>query len=132
RDAGRMKRVSAEGHFREQQGLRMSSIGVGTYLGEADSQTDENYRRAIVLAVENGVNVLDTAINYRFQRSERSIGQVIHDLTSSGKAKREEIVIATKAGYLSFDGGPPPNPRDYFIHTFVNPGIITPHDLVAG
>ena len=62
----------------------MSSIGVGTYLGEAEPQTDENYRQAIVHAVEKGVNVLDTAINYRFQRSERSIGAAIRDLTSSG------------------------------------------------
>lgn len=132
RYADRMKSVTADGHFRLQQNLMMSSIGVGTYLGEADPQTDESYRRAIVHAVEKGVNVLDTAINYRYQRSERSIGQAIRDLTSSGKATRDEIVISTKAGYISFDAVAPPNPREYFLETFVNPGIIGPHDLVAG
>lgn len=127
-----MKSVTADGHFREQQGLKMSSMGMGTYLGEADAATDEGYRRAIVHAVERGVNVLDTASNYRFQRSERCIGQAIRDLTSTGKAARDEIIVATKAGYLTFDGTPPPNPREYFMQTFVNPGIIGQHDVVAG
>jgi aryl-alcohol dehydrogenase-like predicted oxidoreductase len=132
RYTSRMKSVTAEGHFRECQGLMMSSIGLGTYLGEADSITDQNYRSAIVRAVEKGLNVLDTAINYRYQRSERTIGQAIRDLTSSGKATRDEIIIATKAGYLNFDGTPHPNPREYFIQTFLDTGIIGPHDVVAG
>src|SRR5689334_8536587 len=62
-------------HFREEQGLLLSTIGIGTYLGEADAKTDEAYRAAVTHAVELGVNVIDTAINYRFQRSERSIGK---------------------------------------------------------
>ena len=93
----------------------MSSIGLGTYLGNADAATDENYRKAIVRSVEKGVNVFDTAINYRFQRSERSIGQALRDLTESGRAARDEIVIATKAGFISFDGEMPRNPREYFM-----------------
>src|SRR5215475_3307458 len=110
----------------------MSFIGIGIYLGEADAETDENYRRSIVRAIELGANVIDTAINYRFQRSERAIGQAIRDLESTGKARRDEIVLATKAGYLSFDADYPPNPREYFLETFINPGIISPRDIVAG
>src|SRR5437016_12075953 len=111
RFAERTRRTTGPGHFRLQQGLLMSSIGLGTYLGEADEETDANYRRAIVRAVELGVNVIDTAINYRFQRSERAIGQAIRDLESGGKARRDELVVATKAGYIAFDGNYPPNPR---------------------
>jgi len=110
----------------------MSSIGLGTYLGDADTKTDENYKNAIALAVENGVNVLDTAINYRFQRSERAIAQAIRQLSSAGIASRDEIIIATKAGYVTFDGNPPANPREYFLETFVKSGVIGSHDLVAG
>ena len=127
-----MKPVTATGHFREQQGLTMSSIGLGTYLGNADAATDENYRKAIVRSVEKGVNVFDTAINYRFQRGERSIGQALRDLTESGRATRDEIVIATKAGFISFDGEMPRNPREYFMQNFVHPGIIGSADVVAG
>src|SRR5437016_3306786 len=68
RYAGKFRDTLAQGHFREQHGLFMSSIGVGTYLGEADEETDANYRHAIVRAVESGANVIDTASNYRFQR----------------------------------------------------------------
>ena len=32
---------AAGGHFREQQGLWLSSLGIGTYLGEADAATDK-------------------------------------------------------------------------------------------
>jgi aryl-alcohol dehydrogenase-like predicted oxidoreductase len=132
RFAERHKENVADGHFRKQQGLMMSSIGVGTYLGEADNEIDENYRRAIARAVALGVNVIDTAINYRFQRSERVIGQTIRDLENSGMARRDELVIATKAGYLAFDGNYPSDPREYFLQTFVNSGIIGPKDIVAG
>src|SRR5215475_5140015 len=132
RYAQRFEKLLADGHFRVQQGLIMSSIGIGTYLGEADAETDENYRRAIVRAVELGANVIDTAINYRFQRSERAIGQAIRDLESRGKARRDELIIATKAGYIPFDGVFPTNPREYLLETFIAPGIIGPRDIVAG
>ena len=132
RFADRFKDSTAEGHFRLQHDLTMSSIGIGTYLGEADAETDERYRRAVVRAVERGANVIDTAINYRFQRSERAIGIAIRDLESKGLARRDELVIATKAGYLPFDGGYPTNPREYLLETFIAPGIVGPRDIVAG
>jgi aryl-alcohol dehydrogenase-like predicted oxidoreductase len=132
RYAERFRGSAAPGHFREQHGLMMSSIGVGTYLGETDAETDDRYRRAIIRAVELGANVIDTAINYRFQRSERVIGQAIHDLELGGKARRDELIIATKAGYLPFDGAYPTNPREYLLENFIAPGIIGPRDIVAG
>jgi len=42
----------AEGHFRETQRLVLSSLGIGTYLGQPDTKTDEGYRAAAVAAVE--------------------------------------------------------------------------------
>ena len=35
---------AAEGHFRQAQDLWMSSIGIGTYLGQPDEQTDRRTR----------------------------------------------------------------------------------------
>src|SRR5918999_5479774 len=83
---------AAEGHFRQAQDLSMSSIGIGTYLGQPDEQTDRVYTEAVVRAVELGVNVIDTAANYRFQRSERSIGAALSELNGRG-FKRDELVI---------------------------------------
>jgi len=50
---------AAAGHFREQQGLWLSSIGIGTYLGEPNDATDRAYTEAISTAVRSGVNVKD-------------------------------------------------------------------------
>src|ERR1044072_8292105 len=118
--------MSAKVHYREQQGLKLSSIGIGTYLGNADETTDQNYVRAIIRAVELGVNVIDSAANYRFQRSERSIGTALQSIG------RDNLVICTKGGYLPFDGAPPRNVRQYVEDTFVSPGIASFADIVGG
>ncbi len=81
--AARFISRAAPGHFREAQGLWLSSIGIGTYLGEPDARTDQAYTDAIVAAVESGANVIDSAINYRFQRSERSVGAALTELAQS-------------------------------------------------
>src|SRR6478672_9294241 len=86
---------AADGHFRAVQGLVLSSLGIGTYLGQPDERTDAAYTEAIVAAVESGFNVIDAAINYRFQRSERSVGAAIAQLQEQGYA-REQIVVCTK------------------------------------
>jgi aryl-alcohol dehydrogenase-like predicted oxidoreductase len=123
---------TAGNHFRQQQGLVLSSIGIGTYLGNADEATDQNYANAVIRAVELGANVIDSAANYRFQRSERSIGRALKQLTSEHGFAREELVICTKGGYLPFDGAPPRNMREYVIETFVKPGIASFDDIAGG
>ena len=131
RYAERFATRAATNHFRRQQGLTLSSIGIGTYLGNPDETTDLNYANAVVRAVTSGVNVIDTAANYRFQRSERSIGRALKTLANEG-FEREELVICTKGGYLPFDGAPPRNIRAYVEETFVKPGIASFEDIVAG
>src|SRR5262245_64397052 len=96
--------VVDEGHFRQSQGLWMSSIGLGSYLGGADERTDEAYRIAVKRAIELGCNVFDMASNYRCQRSERSIGDALARLP---EAARDEIVVSTKGGYIPFDATTP-------------------------
>jgi len=127
----RFSGVAADDHFRKQQHLWFSSIGVGTYLGDADDETDARYAEAITRAVELGANVVDTAANYRFQRSERSIGAAWRELNARGFA-RDEIVVCTKGGYLPFDGEPPADARQYVEETFVKPGIASFADFAGG
>src|SRR5689334_7396716 len=114
------------------KGTSLSSIGIGTYLGNPDETTDSNYTDAIVRAVHLGVNVIDTAANYRFQRSERSIGAALQVLANEHGIARDEVVICTKGGYLPFDGVPPRNVREYVNETFGKPGIATLDDLGGG
>jgi aryl-alcohol dehydrogenase-like predicted oxidoreductase len=130
----RFRGVAAEGHFRFEQKLWLSSIGVGTYLGQWDEETDRAYADAITRAVELGANVIDTAANYRFQRSERSIGEALRRLNAAGFT-REELVVCTKGGYLPFDSRPPAGQaevRAYVEETFVRTGVAGFDDIVAG
>ncbi len=118
-------------HFRELAGgARASSIGIGTYLGREDAATDALYQKAVLRALERGVNVLDTAVNYRHQRSERAIGAAVAAARSGGLA-RDEIVVATKGGFIPFDGVVPGDPAAYVQATYVRPGLIQPGDVVG-
>jgi len=126
------------GHFRRPEqapgpaDLWLSSIGLGTYLGEPDDDTDREYISAIATALRSGIDVLDTAINYRHQRSERNVGAALRQVVDAGEVKRHEVVVCTKAGYLSFDGDLPADPRAYFLREYVEPGIIDPAQLAGG
>jgi aryl-alcohol dehydrogenase-like predicted oxidoreductase len=131
RYAKRLEGRAADGHFREAQGLLLSSLGIGTYLGQPDDKTDQGYTAAVIAAVESGINVIDAAINYRFQRSERSIGSAIKELAKKGCA-RDEIVLCTKGGYLTPDGAMPENPTEYFYREYIQPGVFRPNEIVAG
>jgi aryl-alcohol dehydrogenase-like predicted oxidoreductase len=122
-------------HFREAQGLWLSSIGFGTYLGQPDERTDAAYQSAVKRAVTLGCNVIDTAANYRFQRSERSLGEAFADVFAEGVVGREEIVVTTKGGFIPFDSVPPRSQQDfrrYIEETFINTGICNWDDFVQG
>ena len=74
----------AEGHFRSWDGLLVSSVGLGTYLGGDDAATDRAYRDTVARSLQLGVNVIDSAINYRHQRSERSVGAALRSQIEAG------------------------------------------------
>jgi aryl-alcohol dehydrogenase-like predicted oxidoreductase len=121
---------AAPDHFARHQGLWLSSVGVGTYLGEPDDATDAAYAEAVAAAVEGGCNVIDTAVNYRCQRSERSVGRALAALRARG-IRREELLVCTKGGYLAYDGAPPENPARWFQETFVRTGVAAFDDIAV-
>ena len=122
--------------FRQtESSLTVSSLALGTYLGESDAATDAQYGAAVQHAVTNGINIIDTAINYRCQRSERVIGGALADLFSQGSVGRDEIVLCTKAGYVPLDGDPPQSREayeSYLKREYFDSGILRPKDLVGG
>ncbi|MBI2492770.1 MAG: aldo/keto reductase [Candidatus Rokubacteria bacterium] len=133
RYAARFAARAAPGHFRGLGGeLTVASVGLGTYLGPEDGATDVLYQDAVARALELGLNVLDTAVNYRHQRSERAIRAALAAAVDRGLVRRDEVVVATKGGFIAFDGAGPPDPRAWFTRTYLDPGIVGPDDVTAG
>src|SRR6266850_4045983 len=99
------------GFYRTIFGLKVSTLGIGTYLGGLDDTSDRAYIDALVAAGEGGINFFDTAINYRNQRSERCVGAALKRL------QRDETVICTKAGFLT---------------PGAVPGFLRPEDVAGG
>ena len=122
----------AKNHYKNFKGITLSSIGVGTYLGNPDNVTDKLVEEAIKSCVTSGINVIDTAINYRAQKAERSVGRAISELVESGNVKREELFISTKNGYVTNDGD---INEEFWVNiqnTLVKPGVLQSGDISSG
>lgn len=115
-------------YFRRFDGLAVSSLGVGTYLGDPTDAVDARYRDAVATALEGGVNVVDTAVNYRHQRSERAVGDAI----DHADVDRDAVFVSTKGGFVPFDGERPDDPGEYVRREFVEPGVVDREDLARG
>jgi len=116
-------------------GLTAASLGIGTYLGECTDSDDAGYASAIAVALRRGINVIDSSINYRCQRSERVVGAALRDAIDAGVVARDEVIVCTKGGYIPLDDTAPATRDDYLAYvqrTFVDPGIVSPDDVVGG
>ena len=83
-------------------GVRLSVIGLGSYLTIGNKLTDETARDTIRRAYDLGVNFYDTADAYNRGEAEKALGRCLADFPRSG------LVIATKAWAPM---GPGPNDR---------------------
>jgi aryl-alcohol dehydrogenase-like predicted oxidoreductase len=121
-------------HFRHFCGLRLSSLGIGTYLGGLDAETDKLVDEAILQSVSSGaVNVVDTAINYRLQRAERSVGRAVARLAGKEgiEGGREALLVCTKNGYLSSDGELSTDFWTYIQDEFIKPGKLRQEEIAG-
>jgi aryl-alcohol dehydrogenase-like predicted oxidoreductase len=122
----------AKNYFKSFAGLSLSSVGIGTYLGNPDDTTDKLVIESTKKSVKSGINVIDTAINYRAQKAERSVGKAISELVESGDVKRDEIFISSKNGYITNDGDVN---EEFWINiqnTLVKTGVIKSGDISSG
>ncbi|TXT62847.1 MAG: Oxidoreductase [Promethearchaeota archaeon] len=119
-----------ENHFREFLGLKFSSLGMGTYLGELDSKTDKLVTNAVIDSVKGGVNIIDTAINYRLQKAERSIKKALKSVKRRG-FERNQYFISTKVGYIPGDADLGLNARSYIQEVLLKENIITRNEIIG-
>jgi aryl-alcohol dehydrogenase-like predicted oxidoreductase len=121
-------------HFRNLDGLHLSSIGLGTYLGEPTTEDDKAVENAVYESISScAVNVIDTAINYRAMRSERSIGKALLRITKDETVSRDQLFICSKNGYITNDGEfPTIDVLDYIHRMYISTGIIKTNDISSG
>ncbi len=109
--------------------LHLSSLGIGTYLGRPDDATDARYEAAIIEAVRQGINVIDTASNYRSQRSERAVGRALAALIAMGEVYRSEVLVTSKAGFVPMGDLPPMDPDGWFRSQTIDKGLAAEGEL---
>ncbi len=109
----------------------ISSLGFGSYIGEAYNEENYHfsYKEAFCEAIRQGSNLIDTAINYRYQQSEREIGEALKHSLEVGTAKREELVVCSKGGFLPLDYPFPTNPYDWIKENVIGAGLASESDI---
>ena len=90
---------------RDVMGLRLAAIGLGTYMGDADQQTDELQHNAVMALLGMGCNLIDCAPNYRDGRAEKCVGDALREALSSTVCSREDVFVSTKVGLLPESSG---------------------------
>ncbi len=119
-------------NFNEFQNLTLSNVGIGTYLGDADAKTDELVTNAVKQSILSGINVVDTAINYRSQKAERSVGKAISELIQEGKISRDQIFVSSKNGYVTNDADINLGFWEYVKEEYSQKGVIKEGDVTSG
>lgn len=117
--------------WRQVLGVWVSPVGLGTYLGAPDAPTDALYEQAILQFLSKGGNMIDTAINYRWQASERMIGNALAKAFSAG-IPRESLFISTKGGFVPGDMDAGLDADAYWHAQVVEPGIADASEIVEG
>ena len=114
-------------------GLSLSSIGLGTYLGEEDAATDAGYEASVAAALASGINVFDTAINYRGQKSERAIGRALASAFAERRARRATKSSSRPRAATCRTTPKTPGPRRRYVpRPFSSSGIAPAAEIAQG
>ncbi|MGH8737772.1 MAG: aldo/keto reductase [Burkholderiales bacterium] len=122
----------APGHYSEflNQHLKLSSLGVGSFPGAADDATDEAVTRIVERALVSGLNVIDTAVHYRYGRALAALRAGLERAFAAGVA-REQVFVAVKGGFLLFPQGQPEDFERWFDANIAARGLGTRADLAG-
>lgn len=106
---------------------------MGTYLGQPTQEDDLAVENAVYQSVKSGaINVIDTAINYRAMKSEKSIGKALLRLANDG-ISRDQVFISTKNGYITNDGDyPNVDVMEYIHRMYIQTEIMAADDISSG
>jgi aryl-alcohol dehydrogenase-like predicted oxidoreductase/nucleoside-diphosphate-sugar epimerase len=117
-----------EASFKTFNGLTVSGIGIGTWMGALSSDVDHQYIETMTHAGCRGINVFDTAINYRHMKAERCVGAALRRLESAGLS-RNNFFVSSKGGYVSHDADDRRHADEYLRQEYVGTGLLSEDEL---
>jgi aryl-alcohol dehydrogenase-like predicted oxidoreductase len=85
--------------------LIFSKLGLGTFNKEPYKEENYvfHYIEGVKQAIKSGINLIDTASNYRYGQSEKEIGIALKELYDENAISREELIICSKGGFIQLD-----------------------------
>ncbi|MCW8837292.1 MAG: aldo/keto reductase [Thiovulaceae bacterium] len=109
--------------------LIFSKLGLGTFNKEPYKEENYvfHYIEAVKEAIRSGINLIDTASNYRYGQSEKEIGEALVEL--GDEVKREELIICSKGGFIQLDYPFPENPYTWIKENVIETGLATEDDI---
>lgn len=112
-----------KGHFSNfaHPGLKLSSLGVGTYPGVPNIATDSVVASIIYSALTQGINVIDTGAHYRYGHALSAVGAGLRSAVAVG-VDRSAMFVVSKGGFLTFRNGPPDDFDSWFDREVIVPG----------
>ena len=98
--------------------VKPSRLGIGTYLGNLTYECSCKIKETITYGVKDLViRTLDTAINYRAQRSEKLLGDLFHER----QCNRDNVFVISKGGFIPYDNTLPLSAAAYISKNFIIP-----------
>ena len=109
--------------------LIFSKLGLGTFNKEPYKEENYvfHYIEGVKQAIRSGINLIDTASNYRYGQSEKEIGEALQEL--GDEVKREELIICSKGGFIQLDYPFPKNPYTWIEENIIEAGLATAEDI---
>ena len=117
--------------YMRHNGLIFSKLGFGTFKKEPYKEENYifDYKEALKTAIRAGINVIDTAINYRYQESEKEVGEAICELIEAGEVTREELIVCSKGGFIPLCFPFPENPYVWIDENIVQKGLADANEI---
>lgn len=111
--------------------LVFSKLGLGTFNKEPYKEENYvfHYIEGVKQAVRSGINLIDTASNYRYGQSEKEIGIALSELLNSSEIKREELIICSKGGFIQLDFPFPKNPYSWIEENILEKKLASKEDI---